>query len=110
MPVIEAGVASSTAVNELACTMESATGETASAMAEIATITRQTHDSAERQTESAAEAAAAAARVGEGLAECGARAASGFGAPVEGAWGFASGMLPQNQFFLPSIAAESIPK
>ena len=60
--VIEAGVASSTAVSELASTMVSATGETASAMSEIATITRQTHDSAERQTESAAEAAAAARR------------------------------------------------
>ena len=74
--VIEAGGASSAAVNELASRMAAATGETATAMAEIATSAHQTHDGAGRQAERAAEAAAAAARVGEGLAECGARAAS----------------------------------
>jgi len=72
--VIEAGANSSTAVSELADRMAARTGETAIAMAEIATSAHQTHESAERQAERADRAVEAAERVASGLAAVGERA------------------------------------
>ena len=69
--VIQAGVASSDAVKDLAESMASRTGETAAAMAEIASSVNSTHESAERRIERVAKAGEAAGRVTHGLVTMG---------------------------------------
>jgi methyl-accepting chemotaxis protein len=64
---IEAGAASSAAVSDLADSMVARTGETATAMAEIAASCHTTHEKAERRLERVAKAVEAAERVTMGL-------------------------------------------
>lgn len=75
--VIEAGAASSAAVSELADRMALRATETASDMAEIASSTSVTHESAERRIERVAKAGEAAERVTSGLGSMGATASKG---------------------------------
>ena len=66
--VIEAGVKSSGAASELAGKMAGSTGQTATAMAQIAASCQETHRSAEAQSLRAEDAVGAAERVSLGLA------------------------------------------